>query len=95
MKEHQGSEHDEAIAKAELAIRDSDHRTALLNEMWNALDISPQVTSLLFAEGSVSEKSQAEQELLGELYRRRQLSPPETNNGVRPRRPAMMRGLVI
>jgi type III secretion system LcrG-like protein len=95
MKERRDSEHDETIAKAELAIRDSDHRTALLNEMWDALDISPQVTSLLFAEGSVAEKLQAEQELLGELYRRRQLSPQEQHNGVRPRRPAMMRGLVI
>ncbi|MGL5812123.1 MAG: LcrG family type III secretion system chaperone [Aeromonas sp.] len=95
MKEHRDAEHDAAIAEAELAIRDSDHRTALLNEMWDSLGISPQVTGLLFAQGSVAEKSQAEQELLGELYRRRQLAPPENNNGIRPRRPAMMRGLVI
>ena len=95
MQEHLDAEHDTVIARAELAIKDSDHRTALLNEMWDSLGISPQVTSLLFAQGSVAEKSQAEQELLGELYRRRQLAPRENNNGVRPRRPAMMRGLVI
>ncbi|MGY3942365.1 LcrG family type III secretion system chaperone [Aeromonas tecta] len=94
MKDHRDSGHDAIIAKAELAIKDSEHRSDLLNEMWDSLGISPQITNLLFAEGTVAEKSQAEQELLSEIYRR-QLVPQEKNNGVRPRRPAMMRGLVI
>ncbi|QNF17751.1 type III secretion protein LcrG [Aeromonas jandaei] len=95
MKEGDDSQYQQTIAKAELAIRDSDHRAALLSEMWQSLGISPQVTELLFSEGSVTEKAQAEQELLTDLERRRQLAPQQQNAGGRPRRPAMMRGLVI
>ena len=95
MKDGSDGQYEKTIENAELAIRDSDHRSALPNEMWDSLGISPQITGLLFAQGSVTEKSQAEKELLGELYRRRQLAPQEKNAGVRPRRPAMMRGLVI
>lgn len=95
MKERPGNTDEATIAQAELAIKDSEQRAALLNEMWDYLGISPQITHLLFAEGSAAQKSQAEQELLGELHRRRQHSPQEKNSGARPRRPAMMRGLVI
>ncbi|KHE15957.1 hypothetical protein OI71_06470 [Aeromonas hydrophila] len=89
------AQYEKTIANAELAIQDSDHRAALLSEMWQSLGISPQVTELLFSEGSVAEKVQAEHELLADLDRRRQLVPQQQNIGGRPRRPAMMRGLVI
>lgn len=95
MKDGSDGLYEKTIANAELAIRDSDHRSTLLSEMWQSLGISPQVTELLFSEGSVTEKAQAEHELLADLDRRRQLVPQQQNVGVRPRRPAMMRGLVI
>ncbi|HHW4399523.1 TPA: LcrG family type III secretion system chaperone [Aeromonas hydrophila] len=89
------AQYEKTIANAELAIQDSDHRAALLSEMWQSLGISPLVTELLFGEGSVAEKVQAEHELLADLDRLRQLAPQQQNVGGRPRRPAMMRGLVI
>lgn len=45
------AQYEKTIANAELAIQDSDHRAALLSEMWQSLGISPQVTELLFSEG--------------------------------------------
>ncbi|CAJ1878871.1 hypothetical protein PEKONANI_03295 [Aeromonas jandaei] len=95
MKDGGDGLYEKTIANAELAIRDSEHRAALLSEMWQSLGISPQVTELLFNVGSVTEKAQAEQELLADLDRRRQLVPQQQNVGGRPRRPTMMRGLII
>ncbi|MGY3852639.1 LcrG family type III secretion system chaperone [Aeromonas aquatilis] len=93
MKQPRFAEHEEVIAKAELAIKDSDHRAALLEEMWSSLGVSEEVSNLLFSHGSGQEQQVAEQELLNEIKRQRELNPKQ--EGHRPRRPAMMRGLVI
>lgn len=95
MKQPRFAEHEEVIARAELAIKDSDHRAALLEEMWSSLGVSDEVAHLLFGEGSGGEQQVAEQELLDELKRQRERHPKQEEEGRRPRRPAMMRGLVI
>ncbi len=95
MKQPRFAEHEEVIAKAELAIKDSDHRALLLDEMWRSLGVSDEVSDLLFREGSSGEQQVAEREMLDELKRQRERQPNQENEGRRPRRPAMMRGLVI
>ncbi|MCC0090707.1 LcrG family type III secretion system chaperone [Aeromonas veronii] len=89
------AEHEEVIAKAELSIKDSDHRAELLQEMWDSLGVKDEFAELLFQEATVEEQQAAEREMLDELNRQREHRPKQTEEGRRPRRPAIMRGLVI
>ncbi|EYU17359.1 MULTISPECIES: LcrG family type III secretion system chaperone [Photorhabdus] len=83
------------LQAAEAAIKDSDHRLQLLQEMWQSLGINPSVGTELFGHTDVTLVRNAEQELLTEVNRLRSNQPPSLEEGKRLRRPPRMRGIIV
>ncbi|WP_289991391.1 LcrG family type III secretion system chaperone [Photorhabdus laumondii] len=83
------------LQAAEAAIKDSDHRLQLLQEMWQSLGINPNVGTELFGHTDVILVQNAEQELLTEVNRLRSNQPPSLEEGKRLRRPPRMRGIIV
>ncbi|WP_391529756.1 LcrG family type III secretion system chaperone [Photorhabdus akhurstii] len=83
------------LQAAEAAIKDSDHRLQLLQEMWQSFGINPSVGTELFGHADVTLAQNAEQELLTEVNRLRSNQPPSLEEGKRLRRPPRMRGIIV
>ncbi|WP_323834751.1 LcrG family type III secretion system chaperone [Photorhabdus africana] len=85
------------LQAAEAAIKNSDHRLQLLQEMWQSLGINPSVGTELFGHThtDVTLVQNAEQELLTEVNRLRSNQPPSLEEGKRLRRPPRMRGIIV
>ncbi|WP_036771261.1 LcrG family type III secretion system chaperone [Photorhabdus australis] len=83
------------LQAAEEAIKDSDHRLQLLQEMWQSLGIQPSVGAELFGNSDLSLVQNAEQELLTEINRLRSSYVHSLEEGKRPRRPPGMRGIIV
>ncbi|NDK98194.1 LcrG family type III secretion system chaperone [Photorhabdus bodei] len=83
------------LQAAEAAIKDSDHRLQLLQEMWQSLGINPSVGTELFGHTDVTLVQNAEQELLTEVNRLRSNQLPSLEEGKRLRRPPRMRGIIV
>ncbi|EQC01012.1 LcrG family type III secretion system chaperone [Photorhabdus temperata] len=83
------------LQAAEEAIKDSDHRLQLLQEMWQSLGINPNVGTALFGHADTSLVQDAEQELLTEVNRLRSNHPHSLEEGKRLRRPPRMRGIIV
>ncbi|ETS33212.1 MULTISPECIES: LcrG family type III secretion system chaperone [Photorhabdus] len=83
------------LQAAEEAIKDSDHRLQLLQEMWQSLGINPNVGAELFGHTDVTLVQSAEQELLTEVNRLRSNHPHSLEEGKRFRRPPRMRGIIV
>ncbi|MCW7760805.1 LcrG family type III secretion system chaperone [Photorhabdus luminescens] len=83
------------LQAAEAAIKDSDHRLQLLQEMWQSLGINPNVGTELFGHTDITLVQNAEQELLTEVNRLRSNQPPSLEEGKRLRRPPRMRGIIV
>ena len=87
---------DPLLQAATLAIQDSDNRSQLLGELLTGLQAMPYASELIFGRTSALTVA-AEHELLSEINRLRtqQGEQQEAGKKMRPRRPPMMRGLII
>ncbi|KOY60726.1 LcrG family type III secretion system chaperone [Photorhabdus heterorhabditis] len=83
------------LLAAEIAIKDSDHRLQLLQEMWQSLGVNPNVGAELFGHTDLALVQSAEQELVTEVNRLRNSHLHSLEEGKRLRRPPRMRGIII
>lgn len=88
-------QYEETCRAAEQAIENSEHREALLQELWLGLQLSPPVRELIFCPGNPELVGAAENELLLQVQRLRGDSTRCLAQGTRPLRPVAVRGLII